>query len=85
MSVVIVEVVPAKVSDMVGVPSALVSSAMVELCCPLTSGIASYNQQIAQAEANGDNASALHDARDHMLQEPTGTMEMQVKIDNQDN
>ena len=40
--------------------------AMVSQINTLTSGIASYNQQIAQAEANGDNASALYDARDQM-------------------
>jgi flagellar hook-associated protein 1 FlgK len=43
--------------------------AMVAQVNTLTTGIASYNQQIAQAEANGDNASALYDARDQMVEQ----------------
>lgn len=49
--------------------------AMVSQINTLTSGIASYNQQIAQAEANGDNASALYDARDQMVEELSGMMD----------
>ncbi|MCV4683486.1 flagellar hook-associated protein FlgK, partial [Escherichia coli] len=45
----------------------------------------SYNQQIAQAEANGDNASALYDARDQMVEELSGMMDVQVNIDDQGN
>ncbi len=55
--------------------------AMVSQINTLTSGIASYNQQIAQAEANGDNASALYDARDQMVEELSGMMDVQVNID----
>jgi len=51
----------------------------------LTSGIASYNQQIAQAEANGDNASALYDARDQMVEELSGMMDVDVNVDDQGN
>ncbi len=57
--------------------------AMVSQINTLTSGIASYNQQIAQAEANGDNASALYDARDQMVEELSGMMDVQVNIDDQ--
>ena len=49
---------------------------MVSQINTLTSGIASYNQQIAQAEANGDNASALYDARDQMVEELSGMMDV---------
>nr|WP_185172600.1 flagellar hook-associated protein FlgK [Escherichia coli] len=59
--------------------------AMVSQINTLTSGIASYNQQIAQAEANGDNASALYDARDQMVEELSGMMDVQVNIDDQGN
>lgn len=51
----------------------------------LTSGIASYNQQIAQAEANGDNASALYDARDQMVEKLSGMMDVDVNVDDQGN
>lgn len=51
--------------------------AMVAQVNTLTSGIASYNQQIAEAEANGDNASALYDARDQMVEELSGIMDVQ--------
>ncbi len=47
----------------------------------LTTGIASYNQQIQQAQANGDNASALYDARDQMVNELSGMMEINVDVD----
>ncbi|MBL3960803.1 flagellar hook-associated protein FlgK, partial [Bacteroides thetaiotaomicron] len=40
---------------------------------------------IAQAEANGDNASALYDARDQMAAELSGMMDVQVNIDDQGN
>lgn len=59
--------------------------AMVSQINTLTSGIASYNQQIAQAEANGDNASALYDARDQMVEELSGMMDVQVNIDDRGN
>ncbi|WP_409517988.1 FlgK family flagellar hook-associated protein, partial [Escherichia coli] len=59
--------------------------AIVSQINTLTSGIASYNQQIAQAEANGDNASALYDARDQMVEELSGMMDVQVNIDDQGN
>ncbi|CAD7365962.1 flagellar hook-associated protein FlgK [Escherichia coli] len=59
--------------------------AMVSQINTLTSGIASYNKQIAQAEANGDNASALYDARDQMVEELSGMMDVQVNIDDQGN
>ncbi len=59
--------------------------AMVSQINTLTSGIASYNQQIAQAEANGDNASELYDARDQMVEELSGMMDVQVNIDDQGN
>lgn len=51
----------------------------------LTSGIASYNQQITEAEANGDNASALYDARDQMVEQLSGIMDVQVNIDDEGN
>lgn len=51
----------------------------------LTTGIASYNQQITQAEANGDNASALYDARDQMVQQLSSMMDINVNIDDQGN
>lgn len=51
----------------------------------LTSGIASYNQQISQAEANGDNASALYDARDQMVDQLSGMMEINVDVDDSGN
>lgn len=59
--------------------------AMVAQVNTLTSGIASYNQQIAEAEANGDNASALYDARDQMVEQLSGIMDVQVNIDDQGN
>ncbi|EPQ0974751.1 flagellar hook-associated protein FlgK [Citrobacter farmeri] len=59
--------------------------AMVEQVNTLTSGIASYNQQIADAEANGDNASALYDARDQMVEQLSGIMDVQVSIDDKGN
>ena len=55
--------------------------AMVEQVNTLTSGIASYNQQIAEAEANGENASALYDARDQMVEQLSGIMDVDVNID----
>lgn len=55
--------------------------AMVEQVNTLTTGIASYNTQIAQAEANGDNASALYDARDQMVEQLSGIMEVNVNVD----
>lgn len=51
----------------------------------LTSGIADYNQQIMQAEANGDNAAALYDARDQMVQQLSTMMDVNVNIDNKGN
>lgn len=51
----------------------------------LTAGIASYNQQINEAEANGDNASALYDARDQMVEQLSSMMDVQVSIDNEGN
>jgi len=59
--------------------------AMVAQVNTLTSGIASYNQQIAEAEANGDNASALYDARDQMVEQLSGIMDVQVNIDDEGN
>jgi len=59
--------------------------AMVAQVNTLTSGIASYNQQIAHAEANGDNASALYDARDQMVEQLSGIMDVQVNIDDEGN
>ena len=59
--------------------------AMVAQVNTLTSGIASYNQQINEAEANGDNASALYDARDQMVEELSGIMDVQVNIDDEGN
>lgn len=59
--------------------------AMVEQVNTLTSGIASYNQQIADAEANGDNASALYDARDQMVEQLSSIMDVQVSIDDKGN
>ena len=59
--------------------------AMVAQVNTLTSGIASYNQQITEAEANGDNASALYDARDQMVEELSGIMDVQVNIDDEGN
>nr|WP_153879443.1 flagellar hook-associated protein FlgK [Citrobacter freundii] len=59
--------------------------AMVVQVNTLTSGIASYNQQIAEAEANGDNASALYDARDQMVEQLSGIMDVQVNTDDQGN
>lgn len=59
--------------------------AMVEQVNTLTSGIASYNQQIADAEARGDNASALYDARDQMVEQLSGIMDVQVNIDDKGN
>ncbi|HFZ8994029.1 TPA: flagellar hook-associated protein FlgK [Citrobacter freundii] len=59
--------------------------AMVEQVNTLTSGIASYNAQITQAEANGDNASALYDARDQMVEQLSGIMEVNVNIDDAGN
>ncbi|QMR46631.1 flagellar hook-associated protein FlgK [Citrobacter freundii] len=59
--------------------------AMVAQVNTLTSGIASYNQQIAEAEANGDNASALYDARDQMVEQLSGIMDVQVNTDDQGN
>lgn len=51
----------------------------------LTAGIANYNQQIAEAEANGDNASALYDARDQMVEQLSGMLDIQVNIDDKGN
>ncbi|MBV7403902.1 flagellar hook-associated protein FlgK [Enterobacter sp. ENT03] len=51
----------------------------------LTAGIAGYNQQIAEAEANGDNAAALYDARDQMVQQLSGMVDVQVQIDDRGN
>ena len=51
----------------------------------LTSGIASYNQQISAAEANGDNASALYDARDQMVEQLSSMMDVQVNVDDEGN
>ncbi len=51
----------------------------------LTAGIASDNQQIAEAEANGDNASALYDARDQMVEQLSGMLDIQVTIDDRGN
>lgn len=51
----------------------------------LTNGIASYNQQITEAEANGDNASALYDARDQLVEQLSGIMDVQVNIDDEGN
>lgn len=59
--------------------------AMVAQVNTLTTGIASYNQQIAEAEANGDNASALYDARDQMVEQLSGIMDVQVNIDDEGN
>lgn len=59
--------------------------AMVAQVNTLTSGIASYNQQITEAEANGDNASALYDARDQMVEQLSGIMDVQVNIDDEGN
>ncbi|HEF0025235.1 TPA: flagellar hook-associated protein FlgK [Citrobacter amalonaticus] len=59
--------------------------AMVEQVNTLTSGIASYNQQIAEAEANGENASALYDARDQMVEQLSGIMDVDVNIDDKGN
>lgn len=59
--------------------------AMVAQVNTLTSGIAGYNQQIAEAEANGDNASALYDARDQMVEQLSGIMDVQVNIDDEGN
>ncbi|HCD1255917.1 TPA: flagellar hook-associated protein FlgK [Citrobacter amalonaticus] len=59
--------------------------AMVEQVNTLTSGIASYNQQIAEAEANGENASALYDARDQMVEQLSGMMDVDVNIDDKGN
>ncbi|EGT0622302.1 flagellar hook-associated protein FlgK [Citrobacter braakii] len=59
--------------------------AMVAQVNTLTSGIASYNQQITEAEANGNNASALYDARDQMVEELSGIMDVQVNIDDEGN
>ncbi len=49
----------------------------------LTSGIACYNQEISEAEANGDNASALYDARDEMVNELSGMMDINVNVDDE--
>ena len=59
--------------------------AMVAQVNTLTSGIAGYNQQITEAEANGDNASALYDARDQMVEQLSGIMDVQVNIDDEGN
>lgn len=58
---------------------------MVAQVNALTSGIASYNQQITEAEANGDNASALYDARDQLVEQLSGIMDVQVNIDDDGN
>lgn len=60
-------------------------TATVSLINSLTSGIASYNQQIAEAEANGDNASMLRDARDQMVQQLSGMMDVQINVDDKGN
>jgi flagellar hook-associated protein 1 FlgK len=59
--------------------------AMVAQVNTLTSGIAGYNQQITEAEANGDNASALYDARDQMVEQLSEIMDVQVNIDDEGN
>ncbi|MBJ9260449.1 flagellar hook-associated protein FlgK [Citrobacter amalonaticus] len=59
--------------------------AMISQVNTLTSGIANYNQQIAEAEANGENAAALYDARDQMVEQLSGIMDVQVNIDDQGN
>jgi len=51
----------------------------------LTVGIADYNQKIAEAEANGDNPSALYDARDQMVEQLSGMVDIQVNIDDRGN
>ncbi|GKX59551.1 flagellar hook-associated protein FlgK [Leminorella grimontii] len=51
----------------------------------LTSGIATCNQEITEAEANGDNASALYDQRDEMVEELSGMMDVQVTVDDAGN
>lgn len=51
----------------------------------LTAGIADYNAQIAEAEANGNNASALYDARDRLVEQLSGMMDIQVNVDNAGN
>ncbi|MCT4704623.1 flagellar hook-associated protein FlgK [Enterobacteriaceae bacterium H16N7] len=51
----------------------------------LTTGIASYNKQINEAEANGDNASALYDARDQMVEQLSSMMDVQVNVDDEGN
>lgn len=59
--------------------------AMIQQVNTLTSGIANYNAQIAEAEANGNNASALYDARDQMVEQLSGIMDVQVNIDDEGN
>lgn len=59
--------------------------AMVAQVNTLTAGIASYNQQITQAEANGDNAAALYDARDQLVEQLSSIMDVQVNIDDKGN
>ena len=51
----------------------------------LTSGIASYNQQIAQAQAAGQNTASLCDARDQMVDQLSGMMDVNVQVDDQGN
>ncbi|MRS15550.1 flagellar hook-associated protein FlgK [Enterobacteriaceae bacterium RIT691] len=50
-----------------------------------TQAIASYNQQIAQAEATGQNASSLYDARDQTVEDLSTLVDVQVNIDDQGN
>ena len=59
--------------------------AMVSQINTLTSGIASYNQQIAQAEGSGDSAAGRYGARGQMGEELSGMMDVQVNIDDQGN
>lgn len=55
--------------------------AAVEQVNTLTDGIADYNQQIAETEANGGNASALYDARDQLTNELSSLVDVQVTVD----
>jgi flagellar hook-associated protein 1 FlgK len=47
----------------------------------LTCSIAGYNQQIAETEASGGNASALYDSRDQLVNQLSELVDVQVTID----
>ena len=53
----------------------------VEQVNTLTGGIAEYNQEIAETEASGGNASSLYDARDQLTNELSSLVDVQVTVD----